>query len=467
MTKTYFLERNQVHSKILETEKSLSNKLDKVEKALSKDSMVVDGNSLHYLIELFKPENAFEHSFYGLIGKSLIQAESLAGGSAQTGIKFLLPFIRNFVKNERINNLPSSLLETEYDLFLKEAWTSILRNSKPATQKDVEEVIASFCRNKNLETVVSKAIELAGLEGKIYVEDGLQDCFVVEKKTGYSFKVHTFKIFFGPGGIWEEQNVKVLLIDGLIEKVSEIDHLLKASFGVKQPLIIVAKGFSEEVIATLKINHDKDLFRILPVQIESNLSSINLLSDLASVSDSDVVSSLKGDLISCVDWDGLKTVQKIRCSIGSLTIEEDKTKNRVISQVKSLLDKRQNNLFNEDIVTLLDERIKCLSSSTVAIRLPNTTAIQNQTCRVSIDTTLRNLKVVLDSGFINLKDFKDGLVDIPASDTNKCLLKSLSDIDEDLTKINIPVLTLQLIYKICMRQALLFVTSSGAILAEE
>lgn len=468
MTKTFFAQRDIFHKNILEVEKKLSSNLSSVKKILADDSITMDKDSLHYLVKLLRPETSFEHSFYGLIGKSLLQAETLSGGAAKVGMDFVLPFVKNFITNEKINGFSFSTLSSDYEEFLREALESMRKNIRPPTKTDVLEAIKNGCQDKVLETTLEKAVELAGLEGKIYVEDGQQSCFVVEKKTGYIFKTETFKAFFDPSNLWESQGAKVLLVDGMIEKVSELDHLLKKSYEEKQPLVIMAKGFSEEVIATLKINHDKNTLRVLPVQVPSNLSSINLLNDIACVCDSDVVSSLKGDLISCVGWESLRTIQKTRCSAGVLTIEEGKTKNRVIAQLKMLLDKRTDNLFNEDVVALLDERIKQLSSNTVTIRLPNMTTLENQSCRVKIDTTLRSLKALLDSGTIDLGDFQRDTTNANKSVLGEVLLKSLNQAKATTTNHHIiSTLTLQLVYKVCLKQSLLFVTSSGAILMEE
>ena len=78
--------------------------------------------------------------------------------------------------------------------------------------------------------------------------------------------------------------IKVLLVDGLIEKVSELDKLLNKSFETKNTLMIVAQGFSEEVVATVWNNNNRGIFDVMLARLPQSLESLNVLNDISAVS---------------------------------------------------------------------------------------------------------------------------------------------------------------------------------------
>jgi hypothetical protein len=466
ITNTTFVDRDHYHKEIQKLADNVSERYQNISSLLTEDLTSIDSNTLHLIGKLLQPKNSLERSFYKLLGHSLLQAESLAGNSANIGLVFSLNLLKQILGSDTLKAKPDVVLVQEYDEILERLKTAIQASYQVPTLEDLDQTIAKVCEDYLLTKVVQHATRVAGLEGKIYFENGRQHNFVIERRTGYNFKVKPFKFFLDTSGNWERQNVKVLLIDGVIEQVSEIDQILNAALVAKQPAAIICRGFSEEVIATLKANFDRGLLDVLPVRINSDVESINILNDIASVCGTDIVSSLKGDMISCAKWDSLAVVRKIKCLSDKITIEESKTRNKVSSQIKFLLAKRYDSQNIEDVVNLIDERIKALSSESVIVRLPVMSHLENQTTRGKFDTSLRAVKSILNNGLMTFSDLRKNFKP-DSSDLEKAVFQGLKETEAYFQDAKMSSLSVLLALSVCGKQTLMIASSNGAVLTED
>jgi hypothetical protein len=467
---TTFVDRNIFQKNLLAATKDLSVYYEEISSALTEDLVTLDSNTLHFAAKVLKSTGTGDptqhKAFLKLLGRSVLRSETLAGGSGVLGLRFSIEFLRSLLSGHLSDEMGISdtILYEEYENILLKLKEIIQKQYQIPTIEDIEKQVKDICNEDLLSRAILESIKMAGLEGKIYLENGKQPYFVIERRTGYNFKVKPFKFFLGSQTCWERQNVRVLLVDGVIEQVSEIDQLLNEALRLGQPGIIVARGFSEEIIATLKINFDKGLLDILPIRINSDLESINILNDIASVCGTDIVSSLKGELLCFQRWENLALVQKVRCLAEQVSIEENKTRNNVISQVKNLLSKRLDNQNIEDVVSLIDERIKSLVSESVVVRLPDVTELENQTIRTKFDTSLRTVKAVLNNGLVRPADIIREF-GTPKSVLEKSFLMGLNSLSEDNELVS--SLALYLAMVICGKQALMIYTSNGAVIMDE
>lgn len=238
--------------------------------------------------------------------------------------------------------------------------------------------------------MVKQAIRLAGFGGKIIVEKTQAIIPSVELVCGYTFDLTSALLidcnFLRP---------RVVCIDGYIENVSELHHLLEASAASKEPCVLFVRGMSDDVKHTLKVNYDRGSLRVVPMIVKFDLEGMNTLVDLAVVSGSDLISSLKGDLISSIDYASLKRVDQITVFRGRTVVTATTTKKSVLTHVTNLRNRRNDQKI-EDVGSLLDKRIKSLSPNHVVIRVPDDNAFVKRS--QAIDYALRALKSAIEFG---------------------------------------------------------------------
>lgn len=248
-----------------------------------------------------------------------------------------------------------------------------------------------------LHDLVSTGLELAGFGGKVVVEKTHGQDPSAELTRGYTFDVT-------PG--WPNssyfEDVRVFVVDGFVEQVSEVHHLLQAASEAKEPAVIFVRGMSEEVLHTLRVNFDRGTLKVMPVVVKFDLDGINTVNDLAVVAGCDLVSSNKGDLISSVKFEDAPRVRSVGVYPNKVIVQNEGTAARVAAHVKFLRDKRNAASAVEDVGLMYDRRIRSLSPNCVTLRIPNTKDFVRRS--QAVDQALRTLRSLVDFGL----DRQDG-----------------------------------------------------------
>lgn len=403
MTYTKFISKENTLNELIKANDKLLQTLNKISVALDNDLYPKDKTSYHFLVELFYPETRMEKTLFASLGHIMQKAEHLSSGSGYLTVLFSSILLKELIKSNFILETQATDLEDlieETSSYLKSA---VSKSSKIVDKAKLYKQVKKVCGNEVLANAAIQAMELAGLEGKMHVTDGIGASYLIELKNGYDFKLNPYSFFFDKGD-WEERNVKLLIIDGVVETVSSLDTILNKTFQTKTPLVIMAYNFSEEVIATLKTNMDRGIINVLPVRFLPGLESLNMANDIAVAAGGDIVSAHKGEQIQFIDYDWLPVVEKVFCSSEKFIIENNnpKIQSSISNHLKYLLKKRQENSAVEDVQNLLDARIKSLFSHTVSIHLPATTKNEKDEMRTKLDIAFRTCKTLLSYGFVNL-----------------------------------------------------------------
>lgn len=400
--KTNYVTKNQIIQEFRKSINKLQKKISEIDLALVNGLTPLDKNTYHLVSYMFKPENTYDKLLYSHIFKAVQRNELISGGSAYLTTLFVIGLFQRLLNDLDFLAKNETVASTEIESEKEKLFEAFTKASQRFEKKHLASVVSEYLKDKKLEELLLQAIELAGMEGNIAVENSQQEGYSVEMRYGYSFKAKTYKFFLGALGSWEGNDAKLLCIDGLIESVAEMEKILMASSKTKIPMVIIAQGFAEEVLATIKTNNDRKRFTIIPVQLEHSLDNLNVLSDIATCAGVETVSILKGDQLVFLNYEDIKTVEFIKVTETDLLIKQPNTRAAVATQIKSLLDKRSAQVGSEyvDVVQFLDNRIKNLVSHNVTIRLPNITNIERDAIRVKMDIALRTIRSMASHGFI-------------------------------------------------------------------
>lgn len=375
MTHNTFVEKNT-------TQKNLASCLEKLELNLNKITLAICTQNKTYLqkdsyqlvAKLLTPENPWERMLYQELVQTCFQLELKCYGSCNMFLRSFISHARHHIKQE--NSVYREVVEDnqrEGEKYLR----TILRSCYPASSTQISDIIDQVTADTYMATAVKEAIKLAGIEGNIVLDEHDQPNTVVELQFGYNFKMHPFKGFLPKFGTWLRSDAKVLMVDGMVERVSEFDKILTKSFETKVPLVFVAQGFSEEVIATIHSNNSRGGFDIMPIRLEQSLDALNMLNDIAVVSGCDVVSTLKGEVLTYVDYDALPVVDRVSLTDSVLTLHNNKTRGNVLQHLKYLDTRRKEQGERTDISDLADlttKRMNNLLAHVVKISIPKGSA---------------------------------------------------------------------------------------------
>lgn len=414
---TNLVNKKEFLSELYEFVKEYENTVNKVDVALTNDLYTTSEDSYHFITKLLQPdltkENLSKNRTKNLIKtifyKDIFKLETTSSRSCVVYMNFVRAFVEMMELNE----------EHFFDILSKQNTSKLIDNalerlkllmsdsSEIFEERDMRFAIKDICNDDTLYNVCNEALKLAGIEGKIVVENSKQQNYTIELKEGYNFNVVPYKPFLEKGNMWSRKECKVLVVDGIIENVSELDQLLMKCHETKQPMAIISQGYSEEVVATLLTNKQRGLLDVVPLRLKPDLENLNVINDISAVCGRDPVSHLKGEMITFVRYEDLTTIDKITVFENKTSIENHKTYASVLEQVKMLIEKRSNNHGVEDIQVMIDNRIKSLSPNLVVIYLPENASARSDSIKVKIDEVLRFVKTSINYNVMNEQRFVD------------------------------------------------------------
>ena len=341
------------------------------------------------LRELYQGSSGFHSILLGMILEACHEAEKSIPHSSSIVIRSIISLLGHSGSISLASNMRNNLLSFR----------------GRATRQDILNFFRSMSVDEKIGELSVLATEMAGLEGTIFLDEKIGVETFVEAKSGYNF---TMILPIGPypnEKKWERQWCKCMVIDGVVERVAEVDGILQEAAQDGTPLAIFARGFSNEVLNTLKVNFDRKTLDILPIAFGvDNIETINTVADIIHVINIDPITPLKGDIIRGRSLAELPTVEMIRCHGENVAIVNGGVEHSVKSHVAELRKRRQ--AAHSDIATLLGKRIKSLAATSVTLKLGHTSNSIHQKQLEQIDVLIRVTTAIIKLGVIHKRNLR-------------------------------------------------------------
>ena len=256
-------------------------------------------------------------------------------------------------------------------------------------KENISEFLETF-KNDIVSKIGDWIFKNVSVEYFITIEKTKGNDITIVKDDQISFDLDYDNDFLGGKTKHVMKNYRFLIIDGIIESVSEIHHLLMKASEDKNPYVLFCFGLSEEVKHTIIENNRRGITEIFPVSINLNEDAINILNDIAVIHQSEVISSLKGQTISQAARKELSVGKTITLMRDNLIIEPV-CNDRDLKIHRDFLFDRSVKTENEQNRALLVKRIKRMSTKTVKLYIPDRLFLKNDFVR-ELDYLLRFLK---------------------------------------------------------------------------
>lgn len=225
-------------------------------------------------------------------------------------------------------------------------------------------------KNSHVKKILNFLIENSSLEYNVEIKSTATNQITFSKSKNINFRIDYDSSYLGMKNAHEIKNFKYIIIDGQIESIGEIYHLLYKAAETKIPYVIFCFGLSSEVKDVILQNNSKGITEIFPVTLKFDENTINILSDLSAVLGSDVVTAQKGQTISQEIKKELKTGKYIRFDRKGFVIHPSVSEER-INKHRKFLEKRIENSSNEKNRELLVYRKRRMSSKSTKIFIPD------------------------------------------------------------------------------------------------
>jgi|2_EtaG_2_1085320.scaffolds.fasta_scaffold11145_2 hypothetical protein len=368
-------------------------------------SKIILRSSIQKLIFNKSNDCFYNNVFKPLILDASIRSESASGGSGDICLDFILSLIEESlrIKNSSGHIHFKNLLEEKMNMIK----SSILSNTKKLEKTDLDKILKNKLSNEN-KKILKEALSLSGGTYTIIVEKS--------KKRETSIALQAGSCFSSPSDIndyifgipWLYNKVNCLVVDGIIESVSEIHHLLEKAAETSLPFVIFCRSVSDEVSHTIKTNLKRGTINLIPVCVGLDENTLNILNDISIVTGCEIVSSTKGDLISSAVKNRVDIVDSISIDEKTISIHSSGNENKIKNQIR-YLRKKKNNTDARELNDLFDKRIKALMQGKVKISAGTSLLSKDPAAIEEIDSFLRNLKSLISFGVVNIPNMKKSL----------------------------------------------------------
>lgn len=254
----------------------------------------------------------------------------------------------------------------------------------------VKKLFYSMKFQKHVFNILEYVLSIADVNSNIVLKKVHGQHHYVEVLDGYSFDAIS-PLVNSPVRL---NHSMVACIDGYVESISEVHHLFSEIAENKTPCLLFLRGISDEVLHTIKVNNDRKTMVVFPYVMPFDVDHANTLVDIAIVSNTDVVSSTKGELISSLRYSKLGNAHNCMLSSDNAKLNNTLTKQKAKFQIHQL---RQKILEREELSSILSKRIKSLSSSCIEIGIPDD--INFYSTQQQLDEGIRILTSILNNKY--------------------------------------------------------------------
>ena len=224
----------------------------------------------------------------------------------------------------------------------------------------------------NKETII-EACNLAGAMGSIKIERTIGSVSSLEIRDGLKVNCHLSKGFKTRiGQLRDLSDVSIVVFDGMVTEVSELDRILTEAHDKKISVAIFASGYSNDVENTLTVNWESGKLRVIPFVMEDKLDDVNQVRDICEPLGVLPVSKDTGRLLSTIDIEEERSVKKIRIANDAESAILTPGSDQLVSIIKMRSD-IANKLARanvEDVREILKKRLTKFSCRMVTISIP-------------------------------------------------------------------------------------------------
>lgn len=257
------------------------------------------------------------------------------------------------------------------------------------TKKDLLRELENLKLESKLFSILRTCVDLSNIDTKVSIKKTSSKDPYVELIKGHQFYLDTLLSMSS----LTLDRAFTICIDGYVESVSELHHLLEHFSENKQACLIFCRGLSNDVLHTIKVNNDRQIFSVYPYIVPFDVENVNVLVDLAVVTDTDVISSLKGNLISSFDVKDLGSVDSCVLSKNFVRFKSKSLK-RTDDHVKQLLEKLEE---RPELETHISKRLRSLSAECIEVCIPDD--INFYSYSQQLDEGIRVMSSILNKKF--------------------------------------------------------------------
>lgn len=345
------------------------------------------------ILVAFDRDDWFTNAIIPIIEVNAIDCEKHAPGSGKIFLDMVVNDLDSYIRKNIVFNLE--------DHAIKNALEQIEINSTGiCTQEDYYLYLDENLRS-SAKDLVERTLEVFRSGDQVVVEKNMIRGTTIEKKQGYIYDNVTISSSFCHPVGWKRNDVNVILIDGIIESVGEIHHLLEKAHETGESYLVICTGILPEPLNVIQTNFARKTVDVIVGTVDSNEFGIQTMVDMGTCCLTEPISAMKGETISQVSRREIKKVNRIEAYPKKLTIINPQAKNSTDELLHDVMFRSES---NTDIAHLFQKRVKSLISSTVKVSIGRDDIDRNKSLVEEVDLFFRTSPMSLKWGFVKKSD---------------------------------------------------------------
>tara|TARA_R110002020_G_scaffold138910_1_gene309458 strand:- start:729 stop:2063 length:1335 start_codon:yes stop_codon:yes gene_type:complete len=358
-------DKKRFHRELADASKQLEQiRLDNSDFLLKKGT-TVESRIQKYILSKSNTES-HEKIIKPLILDAIVSAESKSACAGEICLNISSDILSKVLKTISIESISETKLNIEN--MKRDLVDDISGSRKTFSKSDMNSLISNTFSDVNHRKIAKEIIKNSNIHSPVFLERSNKTETAIHFQDGFLFNINVESSYLPQSGIWKYKNVKCLAIDGMIESVSEIHHLLQEASANKQPYVLFVRSISEEVKNTLLLNLKRGTLNVIPVEVGFDENTLNILNDISICCDSRLISSLTGDLISTAVKDDMITVRQISISKNSVVITSSPDKDKLKNQINYIRSKKDSSSHME-MSSLYDRRLRSLMPGKIVLKV--------------------------------------------------------------------------------------------------
>jgi len=279
-----------------------------------------------------------------IVLNSSIKAEMMSPGSSDLCLNFLMNIFNNDldISDDVINTLNKQSLRPD--------------------RAYIKKYIKEYFEDKVISSLITDILDISDKNSKVIVGKRLQPNTIIHKTFNNVIPIKTNPAFLKQKTKFKDANV--VLIDGAIMEISEINSFMELAHKTKEPYVLFARTIGDDVLNTIHTNNLRDAFTIIPIEVPMEENTLNMLKDLSVITGATIASSDMGDIISMSLINGIQAGVTIDINSTSVIVSNSKNQKTANNLIKNLTEKLRNPEINKDII---NARLKGLTSNTINV----------------------------------------------------------------------------------------------------
>ncbi len=372
-----------------------------LQKPLISPTLTNDGVTIAQEIDL---GNIFENQAAQLAKEVAFKTNDVAGDGTTTALVLTHVIVREGLKNVTAGANPV-ILRSGIDKAVEVAVEAIKAQAKEIFgQDEAARIGAISARSEEIGAVIADAIDMAGKDGVVNIEEGQTLATQLEFTEG----MHFDKGYISPQFVTDEERKEAVLEDPYIllanQKISNVRELLPVLNQVMQssrPLLIISDDLEGEALTALILNKERGALKV--AAIRSPLFGDRrkrVMEDIAILTGGEVVTEELGLRLENLKLNQLGRARKVVVTKDGTTIldgagDDEKIQGRV-NQVKRELEFATADYDRDK----LRERLAKLAGGVAVVRVGAATDTELREKKHRVEDALSATRAALEEGIV-------------------------------------------------------------------